>query len=66
MRIGEPEGPGGCREGVAGPAVCVVAGACLLGAVDGGGSGDSLDCGPDVDHYKVYLGDTVTGCEIPF
>jgi hypothetical protein len=34
--------------------------------VDGGGSADSLDCGPDVDHYKVYLGDTVTGCEIPF
>jgi Ca2+-binding RTX toxin-like protein len=34
--------------------------------IDGGGSGDSLDCGPDVDHYKVYLGDTVTGCEIPF
>ena len=33
--------------------------------IDGGGAGDTLDCGPDVDHYKVYLGDTVAGCEIP-
>jgi Ca2+-binding RTX toxin-like protein len=33
--------------------------------IDGGGGGDTLDCGPDVDHYKAYLGDAVTGCEIP-
>jgi Ca2+-binding RTX toxin-like protein len=34
--------------------------------IDGGGAGDTIDCGPAVDHYKVYLGDVVTGCEIPF
>ena len=33
--------------------------------IDGGGAGDTLDCGPDVDHYKVYVGDVVAGCEIP-
>jgi Ca2+-binding RTX toxin-like protein len=33
--------------------------------IDGAGAGDTLDCGPDVDHYKVYVGDAVTGCEIP-
>jgi Ca2+-binding RTX toxin-like protein len=33
--------------------------------IDGAGAGDSLDCGTDVDHYKVYVGDVVTGCEIP-
>jgi hypothetical protein len=33
--------------------------------IDGGGGGDTLDCGPDVDHYKVYVGDVVAGCEIP-
>jgi len=32
--------------------------------IDGGGAGDSLDCGPDIDRYKVYIGDVVTGCEI--
>ena len=32
--------------------------------IDGGGAGDTLDCGPDIDHYKVYVGDVVTGCEI--
>jgi Ca2+-binding RTX toxin-like protein len=32
--------------------------------IDGGGAGDSLDCGPDIDRYKVYVGDVVTGCEI--
>ena len=34
--------------------------------IDGVGNGDSLDRGPDVDHYRVYLGDVVAGCEIPF
>ena len=32
--------------------------------IDGAGAGDTLDCGADVDHYKVYVGDVVAGCEI--
>jgi Ca2+-binding RTX toxin-like protein len=33
--------------------------------IDGGGDGDTIDCGLGVDHYAVYAGDVVTGCEIP-
>lgn len=33
--------------------------------IDGAGAGDTLDCGTEVDHYKAYVGDVVTGCEIP-
>ena len=29
------------------------------------GAGDNLDCGPDVDHYKVYLGDLGHGLRDP-
>jgi Ca2+-binding RTX toxin-like protein len=34
--------------------------------IDGGGAGDTLDCGAGVDHYKLYVGDVVTGCEVAF
>lgn len=34
--------------------------------IDGGGDGDTLDCGTEVDRYKAYVGDSLLGCEIPF
>jgi Ca2+-binding RTX toxin-like protein len=32
--------------------------------IDGGGDGDTIDCGPGLDQYVQYPGDTVAGCEI--
>jgi Ca2+-binding RTX toxin-like protein len=34
--------------------------------VNGGGGNDTIDCGAAIDRYVIYLGDTVTNCEVPF
>ena len=37
-----------------------------LGAdvIDGGGEGDTINCGLGLDRFVLYPGDTVTGCEV--
>ena len=32
--------------------------------IDGGGDGDTINCGLGLDQYVVYAGDTVSNCEV--
>lgn len=34
--------------------------------INGGGGGDAINCGPAIDRYAVFGGDSVTSCEVPF
>ena len=42
----------------------VIIGGLGADVIDGGGEGDTINCGLGLDQYVLYPGDTVAGCEI--
>ena len=34
--------------------------------INGGGVGDTIDCETENDHYKLYAGDAIVNCEVPY
>ena len=62
--VAEIRGGSGADEIAAVDGTSLILGGLGPDVIDGGGDGDTINCGLGLDHYAQHAGDTVSGCEL--
>jgi Ca2+-binding RTX toxin-like protein len=62
--VAEIRGASGADTITAADGTSLITGGLGADVIDGGGDGDTINCGLALDQYVVYVGDAVSGCEI--